>query len=130
MRLSQGGSAYSSAGKGYYLGGIISPGGNPVIYGTPGADNYIVSGMLILDEKTLTWSNLSTTDVNTYGTIASGYMNIIEGVGSQGILVAFGGYTRQAGQKLSPLASSQNNPSYQVCLRNGLSWRMNILIIK
>ncbi|RHZ49631.1 hypothetical protein CDV55_101944 [Aspergillus turcosus] len=107
QRLAEGVIAQSSTGKAYYLGGIVTPGGNPTIDGTPGADNYIVSGLLSLDMKTLTWSNISSTGLNTYGTIGEGYMNIIESVGQAGILVAFGGYTRPIGSRLSVLASLQ-----------------------
>ncbi|PWY86618.1 kelch repeat protein [Aspergillus sclerotioniger CBS 115572] len=113
VRLVEGGAVVShSQNKAYYLGGVEDPGGNPNVYGTAGADVQIVSGLLSLDQSTLTWSNLSTKEMNNYGTIGAGYVNILEDVGDEGLLVAFGGYKYPVGSKLSLLCAEQTNTSH------------------
>jgi len=76
--------------------------------------NCIVSGLLVLDEVTLNWNNVSTIGLNSFATIGEGYMNIVEAVGEKGILVAFGGYTIDIGSRLTPLASAQTEAIFQV----------------
>lgn len=121
VRLVEGGAVVSqSQNKAYYLGGVEDPGGNPNIYGTAGADVEIVSGLLVLDQSTLQWSNLSTSEMNNYGTIGAGYVNILEDVGDEGLLVAFGGYKYPVGHKLSLLCSSQTNTTFHVRLTTRL----------
>lgn len=106
QRLCEGATAQSTSNrKAYYLGGALNPGGDPHVYGTPAASPYSPSGMIVLDQNTLTWSNYSTTSMNEYGTINDGYMNIIENIGDKGILVAFGGNTRPVADPISLLAS-------------------------
>ncbi|PYH98088.1 kelch repeat protein [Aspergillus ellipticus CBS 707.79] len=113
VRLAEGGAVVSqNQNKAYYLGGIEDPGGNPNVYGTPDADVQIVSGLLVLDQSTLTWSNLSTEDMNDYGTIGAGYVNILDDVGDEGLLVAFGGYKYPVGSKLSLLCAKQKNATH------------------
>ncbi|PWY87422.1 kelch repeat protein [Aspergillus heteromorphus CBS 117.55] len=113
VRLAEGGAVVSqNQNKGYYLGGIEDPGGNPTVYGTPDADVQIVSGLLVLDQSTLTWSNLSTEEMNDYGTIGAGYVNILDDVGDEGLLVAFGGYKYPVGSKLSLLCAEQKNATH------------------
>lgn len=114
-RLSEGASAQSTVNrKAYYLGGILNPGGDPNVYGTPGASPYSDSGLIVLDQNTLTWTNSSTQSMNEYGTINDGYINLIENIGDEGILVAFGGNTRPVAEPMSLLASSVPN-NYRVC---------------
>lgn len=116
VRLIEGGAVVShSQNKAYYLGGVEDPGGNPNIYGTAGADVEIVSGLLVLDQSTLQWSNLSTSEMNNYGTIGAGYLNLLEDVGDEGLLVAFGGYKYPVGHKVSLLCASQTNTTFHVC---------------
>ncbi|RDH18966.1 kelch repeat protein [Aspergillus niger ATCC 13496] len=113
VRLIEGGAVVShSQNKAYYLGGVEDPGGNPNIYGTAGADVEIVSGLLVLDQSTLQWSNLSTSEMNNYGTIGAGYLNLLEDVGDEGLLVAFGGYKYPVGHKVSLLCASQTNTTF------------------
>ncbi|RAL03140.1 uncharacterized protein BO80DRAFT_491913 [Aspergillus ibericus CBS 121593] len=110
VRLAEGGAVVSySQNKAYYLGGIEDPGGNPNVYGTAGADVQIVSGLLTLDQSTLTWSSLSTEEMSNYGTIGAGYVNILEDVGDEGLLVSFGGYKY-------PTNDSYHNPMEYITL--------------
>jgi hypothetical protein len=115
VRLTQGGAVQSSVDKkAYYLSGTLNPAGNPVFYGTPGADTYMTPGLITLDMNTLEWTNASTTDMDTFGTIGDGYMSLIESVGDQGLIVAFGGYTYPVGEKISFLAARQNETTHRV----------------
>ncbi|KAA8650979.1 uncharacterized protein ATNIH1004_003670 [Aspergillus tanneri] len=94
VRLSEGGSMRSSVDKkAYYLSGILHPAGNPSFAGTPGADVYIVSGLISLNMANLEWTNYSTSAINNYGTIGAGYVGLIESVGDKGVIAAFGGET-------------------------------------
>ncbi|KAH1913816.1 hypothetical protein KXW47_004866 [Aspergillus fumigatus] len=114
VRLTQGGAVQSSVDKkAYYLSGTLNPAGNPVFYGTPGADTYMTPGLITLDMNTLEWTNASTTDMDTFGTIGDGYMSLIESVGDQGLIVAFGGYTYPVGEKISFLAARQNETTHR-----------------
>lgn len=114
-RLIEGGVAQSTVHKrAYYLGGIVDPGGNAGIFGTDGAGPYNTDGLLRLDQNTLEWRNFSTKDMNHYGTINDGYMNLIDYIGDEGILVAFGGNTYPIGEKQSLLAGEQNDPDNKV----------------
>ncbi|BCR85811.1 uncharacterized protein ACHE_21269A [Aspergillus chevalieri] len=118
-RLSEGVTAQSNVNrKAYYLGGLLDPGGDPDVYGTDGAGPYPDSGMVVLDQETLTWSNLSTQSMNHFGTIADGYMNLIENFGDEGILLAFGGSTRPVAQPMDLLAASVMNLNYRNSMEN------------
>lgn len=117
VRLSEGATAQSTVNKkAYYLGGMLNPGGNPN-YGTEGASPYSDSGLIVLDQETLKWENYSSESINNFGTINDGYMNIIENIGDDGILVAFGGNKRPVGGPVSLLASSvHENEKVMFCL--------------
>ncbi|GFF61977.1 kelch repeat protein [Aspergillus lentulus] len=71
--------------------GTLHTAGNPVFHITPGADTSMTPGLITLDLNTLEWTNASTADMGTFGTIGDGYVNLIESAGDQGLLVAFGG---------------------------------------
>ncbi|GAQ09265.1 hypothetical protein ALT_6586 [Aspergillus lentulus] len=92
VRTGQGGAVQSSVDKkAYYLSGTLHTAGNPVFHITPGADTSMTPGLITLDLNTLEWTNASTADMGTFGTIGDGYVNLIESAGDQGLLVAFGG---------------------------------------
>ena len=115
VRLCQGGAVQSSVDQmAYYLGGSLNPAGNPTFINTPGADVYMDPGLIALNMNTLEWTNASTADMNTWGTIGDGFVGLIDSVGKRGLLVAFGGYTYPVGQKLSFLAARQTDESNQV----------------
>jgi hypothetical protein len=113
-RLASGMAAQSPENIAYYLGGFLSPGGNPSVFGTPGADDVIVQGMLVLNQTSLQWSNVSTTDLNPLGTVCDGFFEYLGLFGERGILVAFGGFTRDVGSKISQLAATHTSTVFQV----------------
>lgn len=114
-RMSVGLTAQSAVDKmAYYLGGVVVPGGNPAIAGKSGSHTYIAQGLLTLDQQSLQWKNLSSTDMNNYGTVGDGYMDLIEPVGDQGVLVSFGGFKRPPGDYLSILTSANRNETHHV----------------
>ena len=114
-RVSAGSTAQSTLHKkAYYLGGTVVPGADPSIAGTTGALIYIVQGLLSLDQNTKQWTNLSSNDMNDYGTVVDGYLNLIESVGDEGILVSYGGFKRPPGQDVSLLTSDNLEPSAHV----------------
>ena len=100
--------------RAYYLGGTVVPGADPQIAGTTGALIYIVQGLLSLDQNTKQWTNLSSNDMNDYGTVVDGYLNLIESAGDEGILVSYGGFKRPPGQDVSLLTSDNLEPSAHV----------------
>jgi len=115
QRMAEGATAQSSVHKkAYYLGGEVDTEGNPALSRVHGASPYSVSGMLVLDQNTLEWSNISSKGLNEYGTLNNGYMNLIEEFGDEGILVTFGGNTHPIGQGLDILAQKQDSPDLQV----------------
>lgn len=106
--------------KAYYLGGVVHPGADPQVAGTPGAEPHIVQGLLSFDQNTNQWTNFSTKDMNNYGTVVDGYLNLIESVGDEGILVSYGGFKRPAGQGVSILTAHNVEPSAHVRCRSAL----------
>lgn len=58
--------------KAIYLGGAIPD---------PG---YLTQGLLVFDGYQESFSNVSTTGLNRYGTVAMGFLSLIESVGDQG----------------------------------------------
>lgn len=115
QRMAEGATAQSSVHKkAYYLGGEVDTEGNPALSRVHGASPYSVSGMLVLDQNTLEWSNISSEGLNEYGTLNNGYMDLIEELGDEGILVTFGGNTHPIGQGLGILAQKQDSPDLQV----------------
>ena len=63
----------------------------------------------------MTFKNSSTSQMNIDGTIAEGYLALIESLGSQGVLITFGGFTDIAG---SP--SGLESYRLQACLSTTL----------
>lgn len=114
-RLIEGAAAQSTAHKkAYYLDGLVVPEANENLFNTDGAGEYSVNGLLVLDQETQKWSNKSTSDLNEYGTINDGFLNLSEKVGDQGILVTFGGNTHPVEQLQSRLSGKQANKTSQV----------------
>lgn len=113
--MSAGSTAQSTQNdKAYYLGGVVVPGADPQIAGTTDALIYIVQGLLSLDQNTKQWTNLSSNDMNDYGTVVDGYLNLIESVGDEGILVSYGGFKRPPGHDVSLLTSDNLESSAHV----------------
>ncbi|KAL8929941.1 MAG: hypothetical protein Q9208_001085 [Pyrenodesmia sp. 3 TL-2023] len=77
----------------FYLGGLKSPLGDVVFHAEFDPKPYPVQGLLVFDENAQSFSNVSTTGLNLHGTVNDGFLTNIETLGTQGVLVAFGGYT-------------------------------------
>ncbi|KAL8937034.1 MAG: hypothetical protein Q9216_004623 [Gyalolechia sp. 2 TL-2023] len=92
QRLVRGSSTQLGSTKGFFLGGIRGPATDPVEWSKDRTKpHYFTQGLIIFDESTQSFKNVSTTGLDAQGTVANGILITIESLGSQGILVAFGG---------------------------------------
>ena len=114
QRIHLGVTAQSSTNEGYYLGGAITPASDPLFNSIPGAQPYMVSGLVTLQEDDLSFNNLSTVGMNSYNTMTAGYMVLIESLGESGILVAFGGITNSVGSAMGFAPDDLDFPGIQV----------------
>ncbi|MCJ1257136.1 hypothetical protein MMC24_004961 [Lignoscripta atroalba] len=113
QRIHLGVTAQSSTNEGYYLGGAITPASDPLFNSIPGAQPYMVSGLVTLQEDDLSFNNLSTVGMNSYNTMTAGYMVLIESLGESGILVAFGGITNSVGSAMGFAPDDLDFPGIQ-----------------
>ncbi len=97
QRIHIGSSAQSSKGVGFYLGGAITPRSDPIYNAMRDAKTYVVRGLVRLDEDRLQFANESTEGMNPTGTMAAGHLALIETLGREGVLIAFGGITAPPG---------------------------------
>ena len=119
QRVLIGMSAQSSrTAVGYYLGGAVTPLSNPSFYAETNSTPYMVEGLVTFNEGSTTFKNSSTSQMNADGTIAEGYLTLIESLGSQGALVTFGGFTDIAGSPSGLESSNLADPSFQSPLAN------------
>lgn len=88
----------SSNGVAYYLGGAKTPDSDAAFHALPGATPYMVQGLLSFNESSKTFRNESTAAANPDGTMAGGNTVLIESLGSQGVIVTFGGFTIAPGK--------------------------------
>ncbi|KAF6236714.1 hypothetical protein HO173_005005 [Letharia columbiana] len=108
----------STTSVGYYLGGAITPLSNPSFYAETNSTPYMIEGLVTFNEGSATFMNSSTSQMNRDGTIAEGYLTLIESLGSQGVLVTFGGFTDIAGAPSGLEDSDLSDPSFQWPLAN------------
>ena len=108
----------SSKAVGYYLGGAITPLSNPSFYAETNSTPYMVEGLVTFNEGSATFKNSSTSQMNADGTIAEGYLALIESLGSQGVLIALGGFTDIAGSPSGLESSNLADPTFQLPLAN------------
>ena len=108
----------STTPVGYYLGGAITPLCNPSFYAETNSTPYMMEGLLIFKEESATLKNSSTSQMNPDGTIAEGYLALIESLGSEGVLITFGGFTDIAGAPSGLENSDLADPSFQRPLAN------------
>ncbi|KAL8938256.1 MAG: hypothetical protein Q9216_003996 [Gyalolechia sp. 2 TL-2023] len=113
QRLMYGVTTPSGNSKAFHLGGVKSPDSDAVFDAVPDRKNYMVEGLLEFDEDKQTFRNISTTGMNRMGTVCKGFLSSIDAVGSQGILVAFGGYTFAAGKAFDELPVSLEGQTMQ-----------------
>ena len=95
----------------YYLGGAHAPSSDPYFWTLPGATPYLDQGLLSFDETSTSFQNASTSGLNLHGTAAGGFLNLIESVGTHGVLVAFGGISNIAGTPQNLTDDAFVNPS-------------------
>ena len=108
----------STTSAGYYLGGAITPLSNPSFYAETNSTPYMVEGLVTFNEGFSTLKNSSTSQMNTDGTVAEGYLALIESLGSEGVLITFGGFTDTAGAPSNLEDSNLADPSFQWPLAN------------
>ena len=108
----------SRTAVGYYLGGAITPLSNPSFYSQTNSTPYMVQGLVAFNEDSVTFENSSTSEMNADGTVAEGYLALIESLGSQGVLVTFGGFKDIAGSPSGLESSNLADPSFQLPLAN------------
>lgn len=108
----------STTAVGYYLGGAVSPLSNPTFNAQANSTPYLVEGLVTFDEKSATFKNSSTSQMNEDGTVAEGYLALIESLGSQGVLITFGGFKDIAGSPSGLESSNLADPSFQLPLVN------------
>ena len=119
QRVLIGMSAQSSrTAVGYYLGGAVTPLSNPSFYAETNSTPYMVEGLVTFDEGSATFKNSSTSQMNADGTVAEGYLALIESLGSQGVLITFGGFKDIAGSPSDLENSNLADPSFQSPLAN------------
>ena len=108
----------SSAPVGYYVGGAVTPLSNPSFFAQTNSTPYMVEGLITFDETSLTFKNSSTSQMNADGTVAEGYLALIESLGSQGALITFGGFKDTAGSPSGLESSNLADPMFQLPLAN------------
>ena len=116
QRLHLGMTVQSSSGMAYYLGGAKTPYSDAAFLALPGATPYMVQGLLGFNESSLNFQNDSTASANNDGTIAHGYMVLIESLGLQGVLITFGGFSGAPGTGMGFQKSNLQDPSLQLDL--------------
>lgn len=108
----------STTSVGYYLGGAVTPLSNPSFYAETNSTPYMIEGLVTFDEGSATFKNSSTSQMNTDGTVAEGYLALIESLGLEGILITFGGFTDIPGAPSGLEDSDLADPSFQWPLAN------------
>ena len=103
---------------GYFFGGAITPKSDPVFSSVPGARPYMVQSLIALSEDPLSVKNESMVGLNPDGTTLGGFSALIDSLGSQGVLVAFGGITNVAGNSMLLGDSDLSDPSMHRSLGN------------
>ena len=107
----------TSTSVAYYLGGAHAPASDPLFWTLPGATPYLDQGLLSFDETSASFQNDSSSGLNQFGTAAGGFLNLIESLGTHGILVAFGGISNVAGRPQNLTEQYLTDPS--------LRWNLN-----
>ena len=91
----------STMSVGYYIGGAITPKSDPSFNILPNAMPYMVQGLITMVEQTMLLENSSTTAMNVDGTVAGGFVALIDSLGSRGVVITFGGFTNVPGEAMS-----------------------------
>ena len=108
----------STTSVGYYVGGAITPLSSPSFYAETNPTPYLIEGLVTFNEGFSTLKNSSTSQMSPDGTVAEGFLALIESLGSQGILVAFGGFKGTAGAPSNLENANLADPMFQWSLAN------------
>ncbi|KAL8776023.1 MAG: hypothetical protein Q9213_008406, partial [Squamulea squamosa] len=117
QRLTKGAYLQTDGSKGFYLAGQKDPFSDISFHVNDGAEPYMVEGLLIFDEVSETFHNASTAGMNRLGTMINGFISFIPSLGSEGLLIAFGGLSRAAGMATS-FGTILNDPDVRVQMQN------------
>lgn len=120
-RIHIGSNVQSSKLQGYYLGGAITPRSDAAFLALDRATPYMVEGLLEFNESSIAFSNVSTNGLNDQGTVAAGFLSLIESLGDEGVLVAFGGFFNAPGQPMDLGSGNLQNPIFHVCTKSKFS---------
>lgn len=97
QRIIMGNTIQSSNSQAYYLGGMINPRSNTAFLAIPFALPYLVQGSLEFDVAAVQFTNVSTSGLDSEGTVAEGFLGLIESLGDEGVLISFGGFKNTPG---------------------------------
>lgn len=84
QRLILGPYTQASNSRTFYLGGRTSPWSDPATGSAEAGPHYLVEGLLIFDESSQQFQNVSTEGMNMAGTMEAGFLTFIPSFGSQG----------------------------------------------
>lgn len=114
-RIHIGSNVQSTKPQGYYLGGAITPKSDAAFNAQKNAMPYMVGGLLVFNETSVEFNNVSSSGLDAEGTAAGGFLSLIESLGDEGVLVAFGGFSNVPGQPMSLTDRDLQNPLLHVC---------------
>ena len=118
QRLHLGITAQSTDSKAYYLGGAKGPKSDAAFNAEPDAEAYLVGSLLTFDEQSESFRNSSTKGLNEYGTVADGFLNLIESLGKGGVLISFGGFTNTIASAMSLRDGDLKDPELRWSMQN------------
>lgn len=108
----------SSSSVGYCLGDAVTPLSNPSFFAQANSTPYMIEGLVTFNEDSMFLTNSSTSQMNVDGPVAECFLALIESVGSQGVLIAFGGLMGIPGEPSSLDNANLAEPSIQWPLGN------------
>lgn len=114
QRIIIGTTLQSSKSQAYYLGGAIAPKSDAAFLAIPYALPYLVQGLLEFDVAAVQFTNVSTTGLDSEGTVAEGFLGLIESLGNEGVLLSFGGFKNTPGAAMQISDQNLQNPIFHV----------------
>ena len=107
-----------TSSKSYYLGGVKNPASDPYFWTVKGATPYMTPGLLTFDSTAQTFANTSTASLDTFGTSAQGFLTLLPYLGSQGLLISFGGWSNAPNHAMNITDDQLLNPAIRQNLTN------------
>lgn len=114
QRVIIGTNVQSSKSQAYYLGGSIVPKSDAAFLAIPFAQPYLIQGLLEFDVSAVQFTNVSTTGLDSEGTVAAGFLALIESYGDEGILISFGGFKNTPGVAMDIGSDNLRNSIFHV----------------